>query len=278
MLDVMMPELMTAIRDFYNMTGIKVALYDGARRFLYSYPESMCLFCKTVRESESLTLRCREFDNVGFDMCDKTKKPYIYHCHMGLAEAITPICEDDRIIGYMMMGQILCDGTRDQVKRAAEAAARETGISMEAFLRGLDEFRSVNDDFIRSALNVMAMCVCYLYNNHIIRSRDEDLCDRLRNYVENHFAEELTVSMLCKMMYISKSKLYHLSITAFGMGITDYIRNKRIERAKELLLTTKRSVSEIGRTVGFADANYFTRIFKKEEGRTPKQYRAFFEQ
>lgn len=273
MLDVMMPELMEATKDFYHMTGIKIVLYDESRRFLYSYPESMCRFCKTVRESDVLTARCREFDNVGFDMCEKTKKPYIYRCHMGLAEAITPICDGDRIIGYMMMGQILCDGARNQVERAVEAAVRETELSADRFLTGLGELRSVSNEFIRSALNVMAMCVCYLYSNKIIRSRDEDLTDRLRTYIENHYTEPLTVPMLCGMMYISKSKLYHLSVLAFGMGVTDYIRHKRIEKAKDLLLKTNRSVAQIGREVGFEDANYFTRIFKKEEGMTPKEYR-----
>ena len=273
MLEVMMSELKRATKDFYNMTGIKIVLWDEARRHLYSYPEDMCLFCKTVRASEELTHRCREFDNIGFDVCDRTRKPYIYRCHMGLAEAITPICEGEAIIGYMMMGQILCDGAEETVKTAMEAAIMEHGLDAEAFAKGLREFRSVSDELIRSALNVMSMCVCYLYSNRIIKSRSEDLTLALKTYVENHFAEPLSVPSLCAKMYISKSKLYQISMQAFGMGVSDFIRHRRIEEAKKLLSESKRSIAEIGAAVGFDDANYFTRQFKQQTGLTPKDYR-----
>ena len=274
MLEVMMDELRAATRDFYNMTGIMTVLYDESRRVLYSYPSSMCTFCQTVRRSEALTVRCKEFDNVGFDMCDKTGKPYIYRCHMGLAEAITPIREGDMIIGYMMMGQILCDGARGDVERAMREAARSHGLPLSDFERGLSELTSVGDEFIRSALSVMSMCVCYLYTNRIIRSRSEDLSARLRAYVEHHYTEALTVPVLCRRMYISKSKLYQLSLQAFGMGVSDYIRMRRLEAAKGLLVDTDRPIAEIAQRVGFDDANYFTRAFREAEGTTPSAYRA----
>lgn len=273
MLEVMMPELKQATKDFYNMTGIKIVLFDETRRHLYSYPETMCSFCKTVRQCDELTKKCREFDNIGFDMCERTHKPYIYRCHMGLAEAITPICEGDVIIGYMMMGQILCDGAKDNVERAMISAADTYGLDQSRFRIGLEEFRSVSDEFIRSALSVMAMCVCYLYSNRIIRSRSEDLSAQLRIYVENHFAEEISVPDLCRRMYISKSKLYHLSMQAFGMGVSDYVRQRRIEEAKRLLSTTEKRVAEIAESVGFRDANYFTRVFRQETDFTPNEYR-----
>lgn len=273
MLEVMMSELKRATKDFYHMTGIKIVLWDEMRRHLYSYPEGMCLFCKTVRKSEELTHRCREFDNIGFDVCDRTRKPYIYRCHMGLAEAITPICEGEAIIGYMMMGQILCDGAEETVKAAMEAAILEHGLDAEAFSKGLREFRSVSDEFIRSALNVMSMCVCYLYSNRIIKSRSEDLTLALKTYVENHFTEPLSIPTLCAKMYISKSKLYQISVQAFGMGVSDFIRQRRIEEAKKRLATENGSIAEIGAAVGFEDANYFTRQFKRQTGMTPKDYR-----
>ena len=55
MLDVMMPELIRATKDFYNIAGIKTVLYDADRRFLYSYPSSMCEFCEGAYSSVSVT-------------------------------------------------------------------------------------------------------------------------------------------------------------------------------------------------------------------------------
>jgi YesN/AraC family two-component response regulator len=57
------------------------------------------------------------------------------------------------------------------------------------------------------------------------------------------------------------------------MGITDYIRLSRVKRAKKLLRSTDKTVSEISADVGIKDANYFIRTFKQSEGITPLQYR-----
>ena len=273
MLEIMMDELKQATRDFYNMTGIKIVLYDASRRVLYSHPDSMCTFCMAVRQSDELISRCIEFDNIGFDTCEKTRKPYIYRCHMGLLEAITPIIESDSIIGYMMMGQILHKDGKSDVRGAMKQASEDYGIDVRLFERGLDELRGVDDDFIRSALNIMSMCVCYLHTNKIIRAGSQDLGERLSAYVENHLYDSLTVPHLCRGLYISKSKLYHISKETFGMGITDYIRHARINRAKSLLESTDKPIMCIAASVGFSDANYFTRSFGQTVGMTPKQYR-----
>ena len=273
MLEIMMEELKTATKDFYNMTGIKIVLYDEMRRHLHTYPEEMCAFCCAVRKSGELAKKCLDCDRLGFDTCDKTRKPYIYHCHMGLSEAIMPICEGEEIIGYMMMGQILCEGDRDLVEAAVACVSKENTPQRVEFLAGLSQLRSVDDAFVRSALNVMSMCVCYLHSNSIIRRRGEDFATRLRAYVEKHYAEPLPVSELCRRLYISKSKLYQISLEAFGMGVSDYIRARRIEKAKKLLKLTQRSVASIAAEVGFEDANFFTRSFKKAVGMTPKDYR-----
>ena len=128
MLDVMMPELIRATKDFYNIAGMKTVLYDADRRFLYSYPSSMCEFCEEIRKCPSLTEKCFECDNHGFDVCDKTMKPYVYKCHMGLSEIITPIVENGVIIGYMMIGQILMEGDTNKVRALIDLAGEKYGV------------------------------------------------------------------------------------------------------------------------------------------------------
>ena len=56
-------------------------------------------------------------------------------------------------------------------------------------------------------------------------------------------------------------------------GIAAFIKNKRLERAKELLKTTDMTISEISDACGFSDYNYFLREFKKKYGTTTKQIR-----
>ena len=274
MLDVMMPELIRATKDFYNIAGMKTVLYDADRRFLYSYPSSMCEFCKEIRKCPILTEKCFECDNHGFDACDKTMKPYVYKCHMGLSEIITPIVENRVIIGYMMMGQTLMEGDGDKVRELIDLAEKKYGVDKNALLSELDKIKLSSRDFLDSAIGVLSMCICYLYTNNIIVKRDGGLGAKLRKYIDLHIDGDLALETLCKMLYISKSKLYSVSKAEFGMGISDYIQEQRMKKAKKLLRETDNMISAIAASVGYADANYFTRAFKRETGMTPKKYRA----
>ncbi len=273
MLDVMMPELIRAVKDFYNLTGIKTVLYDADRKFLYSYPEKMCEFCAEIRKCPSLTEKCFECDSQGFDVCEKTMKPHVYKCHMGLSEIITPISENGVIIGYMMMGQIICEGDLDTVCRAVNSLPSESVPNRSVLLGFLDQKKQISREFIDSAIGVMSMCVCYLYTNNIIMKRDGGIGERLRKYIDHHLDGDLSVENLCKMLYISKSKLYSISKNEFKMGISDYVKELRIKKAKKMLLNGDLRVSDIAAKVGYTDANYFTRAFKSETGMTPKKYR-----
>jgi len=56
-------------------------------------------------------------------------------------------------------------------------------------------------------------------------------------------------------------------------GVANFIRKKRLEKAKLLIKTTEMKIPEISNAVGFSDYNYFLRVFKKQFGISPKKYR-----
>lgn len=273
MLEVEMKELRKAVEDFYSITNIKIVLYDDRRNILYSYPEDMCEFCSIVRSNPKLAEKCLGCDNIGFDKCDQLRRPYIYKCHMQLTEAVAPIIENGLIIGYMMMGQVLSDTGAHSVSDCATETAKKYGLSAEKMLRGLNSLKIVDEKFIESAVSMMSMCACYLYHNNIVKNKSDLQTYQLMDYIETHLNENLSVKEICKKLFISKSKLYHLSQNAFGMGVSDYIRNRRLEEAKKLLCKTEKNIGLIAEETGFKDANYFTRVFKKSEGMLPSKYR-----
>ena len=129
MFDVSMEELRQVFVDFYNLTHFKIVLCDRDRRFLFSYPDSMCRFCREVRRNPELSARCLLSDNIGFDACDRTGKPYIYECFMSAIEAIAPIYAGETAVGYLMFGQIL-GPDREKMQRRAEEISRLYGVSL----------------------------------------------------------------------------------------------------------------------------------------------------
>ena len=215
--------------------------------------------------------RCLESDLHGFAKALERKGPYRYRCHMGLTETVTPILYDDILVGFMMVGQnLLCedlDIVRERMEQVEDASLRN------ALLRELDGMKFTNEAELAAMNNVVEMCVSYLRLKQLIRFKETPTPVLLKNYIATHLAEELDIRVLCKEFNMSKSSLYLLSREALGKGVTAYIREQRMERAKVLLTETKQPISRVAEQVGYADTNYFTKVFRKYAGKTPSDWR-----
>lgn len=102
------------------------------------------------------------------------------------------------------------------------------------------------------------------YNNRIVQSTKE--------YLEAHYAEEITLEDLAEQVNISPQYFSKLLKKTTGFNFIDWLSMLRVKKAKELLTTTNLTVKEVCFLVGYKDPNYFSRIFKKRIGITPSEY------
>lgn len=86
--------------------------------------------------------------------------------------------------------------------------------------------------------------------------------------------KDFTVEQLGQELFVDPSNLYRKIKALTGLGPSQYIRSFRLAKAKDLLLHTDLPIISIAAECGFSDQNYFSRIFKKEMGITPTEYRA----
>ena len=61
--------------------------------------------------------------------------------------------------------------------------------------------------------------------------------------------------------------------SCFKVNFSAYLNEFRVEKARELLASTRLSVREVSVACGYSDANYFARVFKRVTGKTPSEYR-----
>ena len=92
-------------------------------------------------------------------------------------------------------------------------------------------------------------------------------------YIESHLSENLSLRTLADILSISSGYLSTLFRKETGQTLTDYINQKRIRHAMHLLKTTHLQVQTIAQHCGIMDVQYFSKIFKKIVGMTPKAYR-----
>lgn len=105
---------------------------------------------------------------------------------------------------------------------------------------------------------------------HSVGKRD---LQEVKDYLEQHYFEKITLGGLSELFYINKYYLARLFKTQFGFGINNYLLQLRITHAKQLLRFSDLPIEAIGQKCGMNDANYFSRMFKKIEGITPGEYR-----
>ncbi|GGA00319.1 hypothetical protein GCM10008018_53350 [Paenibacillus marchantiophytorum] len=111
------------------------------------------------------------------------------------------------------------------------------------------------------------------YNGLKKAERTSDMIGQIHHYVHAFLQEELSLTRLAELVYLSPPYLSRMYKQTTGQGLLDYITEVRIQRAKTLLMTSEHKIHEIAALVGLESAPYFTRLFKKITGITPQVYR-----
>ncbi len=261
-------ELREILSAFYTLTGIRPVIFDDEFREIMSYPEEKCTFCREIRSQDALLAKCHESDRKAFRECKAREDIYIYHCHAGLLEAVMPLKRKDRIIGYIMFGQITDIKEKNKLQIALTPFCQQHGI-----ICGTESIKYKNKRQILAASKLLEICTDYILLKEMVDTENNQLADRLKQYIAENLGTKLEISDLCAYLEISRTKLYEIASESFGTGIASYIKTVRLEKAKTLLKETDLSIDEIATAVGFEDYNYFSRVFKKNYGISPRHCR-----
>lgn len=100
------------------------------------------------------------------------------------------------------------------------------------------------------------------------------LVQKVITCIDTDITADLSLKTQAKLLNVNPSYLSTLFKKETGVTLTDYVNQKRVERAKQLLKAGNTQIQTVAQSCGVLDVNYFTKIFKKYTGVTPKEYRA----
>jgi len=104
-------------------------------------------------------------------------------------------------------------------------------------------------------------------------SKSERLVDSIVQYLQEHFCDNISTTTLSERFGLSSNYITNLLKQELGIRYNDYITQLRMEYAKELLLSTNKSVKNITMDCGYYSQSHFTKLFVEKEGCTPLEYR-----
>ena len=101
-------------------------------------------------------------------------------------------------------------------------------------------------------------------------SLDNDFIQKILHFINENISEpELTVELLSSKIFLSRSQLYRKIKTLTGVSVNEFIRNVRLEKAKQLIEKGNNNINEISYKVGFTSPSYFAKCYKIKYGHLP---------
>jgi len=135
---------------------------------------------------------------------------------------------------------------------------------------GISKFQT--EMLFRDVLNEALLCVVNSQNS----SESHTVFERVCNYIHEHYYQSLTISCLAEQNHINRNRLSYVFKKHAGIGPAEYLLKYRINMAQKMLYTSEAPVQQIAQAVGIEDPFYFSRVFKKQFGIPPKEYREKF--
>lgn len=266
-------KLKRLLTNLYLVAGIQTNIYDknGVDIQLFGNHTD---FCRAMNASPVGHERCLKCDREGVRRCAETRKPYRYRCHAGLWEVIIPIFDSGEPVAFISFGQLLDDTSyRDQWNHTLSTLTWYDGDMLElrdCFWR----LMRMSETRRRAYEDVLFALTSYIQLERIIRTAELSDEQRLKEYIDKHYMEKLSLKKMSEELHMGTTKLCAVAKKLSGDGsITKLTAQRRVDEAKLLLSNRSLSVAEIAERVGFSDYNYFTKIFKKTVGVTPSEYR-----
>lgn len=266
-------------RAFTDATGLPVALraveswqlplhgkrHEAPYCAMMSEKSRACGSCLQMQQKLSQAARC---------------EAQTMSCPAGLCETAVPVRLGDRLIGYLMTGQVFArKPTEAQFQRNAQRIT-ELGVQLEpAKLKeayfAIRVMSPRQQTSVAALLTIFAEHLAMLSNQVVVRRENAEppAIAKAKTYIQEHQAEDLSLGEVAKAVSMSSFYFCKMFRKIAGLNFTDYLSRVRIEKSKNLLLNPNLRISEIAYEVGFQSLTHFNRVFKRVLGQSPTEYR-----
>jgi len=266
--------LRSLLKDFYEITRIRITVFDADMRELVSWPEQFPPFCRAIRSTDVGSAACRDCDRVACAAAAKQRGAYIYRCHAGLTEAVVPLYVGEVLVGYLWCGHVFSYPSFADGMAEIDRCCTPLPLSLAELEAACAVQPIITEEYVRSAARILHATASYLILERMATLREDSAAAQLDAYLTAHFTQPFTAEDICSALGLSRARLYRLCSQLYGCGLSAHVRALRISHAKTLLSDCPEiSIGEVAAACGFGDYNYFIAVFSREAGISPNAYR-----
>ncbi|MDD5707458.1 MAG: PocR ligand-binding domain-containing protein [Kiritimatiellae bacterium] len=265
---VLSPDVRGAFDPFCALLGIRIAFLTADGLELVSGRQKpICDYCRRLRRRPGGESLCRALDRRRRQECAQSRRLVAYVCHGGLHEAIVPVFDGARMLGYIMIGQF----------RSVHALPAQSHGGRQKIPHALREaFARVPNVPPRRVPDVLAlfdMLVQYVTLRHLIGVRD--VVGPILTHFREHPDEPLSLAAASSLAHRSPSTISHVFRRKTGQSFKHAQIVARLERADTCFREAPGiTVREVAFKLGYRDPLYFSRLYRKYRGVPPSRFNA----
>ena len=254
---------------FYNL------ITDGKQKLM----DNQGKYYQQSKISESIQMYKNFTKKEGTTYPYEKEKDLITKVKTGNAKEAKSILND--LLGYVLFSE---GNNLDVVKsRAIELSS----LLSRAVIEGgaaTDTILKINNMFLKSAQQINSLEeLCYKLQELVevftesmfnyTPTKNNEIIKKAMSYISDNFASNITLDDVARHVHLNPAYFSTIFKQSCGSSFKEYLNMVRIEESKRLLANTDYSVVDIAVATGFMDQSYFSKVFKKYTGLTPKQYR-----
>ena len=270
--------------------GLSVTVHDAGKGFIADNILSISPFnihsngyCLYAKRKHGVWDKCI-FNQKKIVQKLKRDGAFFGMCYMGVEEYVFPVKVGDDVVGFVCVGGYGID--REKAYGRILSAVNEYGFDKYGLLERYDEdlCHTVPDfEYVSTVIEPLCSMLSLIYitygsklENGTRTGGENYVYGHIVSYINKNYNKKITVDDLCELCHCSRSYISHLFTKKSGMGVCEYINRKRCENAAGFLRQTEDRIQEIAFLVGFEDSNYFTNVFTRYYGTSPRDYRNGF--
>lgn len=108
------------------------------------------------------------------------------------------------------------------------------------------------------------------------RSNDDELIDAIHSFIDDNVMKKINLDLIAQAVHANRCYVSRIYKERTGQKLFETINRKKVEIAKKLIEERKMKIYEIAGAVGWEDTAYFSRVFKKYTGYSPKEYERLY--
>lgn len=231
-------------------------------------------FCDIAKSTAKGYRRCRRCRRFADRKALKTGRLFHGYCVHGLYEIGLPVVVDGKTLAVVYVGNLVPD--KDLSIAKAEQICRKTGVDPKILTAELENAQPMTD--LQTYIDIAETVSSYI--KLVFKTFPHDLggnahwvIREMKLYARENFRNPIKLSDQAERYGFNEKYIGRLFKSTTDVSFTQYVNRLRLNYAKNLLLSSEKSIIDVALDSGFENVTYFNRCFKQESGLTPTEFR-----